>query len=474
MKKQIKTLIIAASVLLVLIGAVLVLAAISDGKEGAESASSERESYSVISEKTSNLEKIVINNSFGEYTIERDEENNLTLPGFEKYPLSAANLTLVSNGLSMFSSNDKIASPEDLSVYGLSSPSATATAYFKNGKQYTVKVGKKSEYSENLGYYALVEGDENVYVLNPSASELLMCDKMQYISLVLSNTTEEEVLPLVEKAEFSGSGVTPFKLEKAKITTDGITYSDTLKLSDPYDIFVDSEKAETVFTAMLNMHASVVEKLSPAEEDLSRYGLKNALAVLDITYKESKKLKIRLGNKTEDGCYYIMNDEYDVVYKISADNISNWVGLKPASVMMTLPVYTPIYVLNELHVTYDGKTYIYDIDADPSLKSQIEVSLRGEGKIDVDNFKKFYAKTMLYAVTDTMTEIPSSAKDFSLTYVYDNGKADTVDFYDMGSRRYQVLKNGKGRFITTYTEVKTLKDTFGKLIKGEPIAEVNG
>ncbi len=474
MKKQIKTLIIAASVLLVLIGAVLVLAAVSGSKEGTDSSSSEKEAYRVISEKTNNLEKIVINNSFGEYIIERDGEGNLTLPGYEKYPLSAANLTLVSSGLSMFSSYDKIASPEDLSVYGLSSPSATATAYFKNGKQYTVKVGKRADYSESLGYYALVEGDDNVYVLNSSASELLQCDKIQYISLVLSNTTEEEVLPLVEKAEFSGTGVTPFKLEKAKLTTDGITYTDMLKLSHPYDIFVDSEKAETIFTAMLNMHASTVEKLSPTDDDLSRYGLKTPSAVLDITYKEIKNLKIRLGSTSEDGCYYIMNEEYDVVFKISADNISNWVGIEPSFVMMTVPVYSPIYIVDELHVGYEGKTYIYDIDADPSIKSQIDVSLRGEGEVDTDNFKKFYAKTMLYAVTDTMTEVPASESEFSLTYVYDDGKTDRVEFYYMGSRRYQVLKNGKGRFITTYTEVKNLKETFAKLLKGEPIAEVNG
>ena len=474
MKKQIKTLIIAASVLLVLIGTVLVLQLISDGNKGEQNSSTEKEAFSVIAEKTDNLQKIEISNSFGQYTVERNDEGELTVPGFEEYPLSAANLTILSSGISMFSSYDKIASPEDLSAYGLSSPAATATAYFKNGNQYTVKVGKMAEYSESLGYYALVEGDPNVYVLNSSASELLQCDKIQYISLVLSNTTEDEVLPLVNKAEFSGTDVTPFKLEMGKLTTDGITYTDTLKLSDPYDIFIDSEKAETVFTAMLNMHATSVEKLSPTGDDLVRYGLKNPSAVLNITYKETETLRIRLGSKGEDGYYYIMNEDYDVVFKISADNISSWVGLKPASVMMTIPVYSPLYIVDELHVTYEGETYIYDIDSDPSLRSQVEVSLRGEGEVDVDNFKKFYVKTLLYAVTDVMSEVPTTEKEFSLTYVYDDGTSDTVEFYNMGSRRYQVLKNGKGRFMTTYTEVKNLEDVFGKLLRGEPIAEVDG
>lgn len=473
MKRQIKTLIIAASVLLLLVGAVLVLQLVSGG-EGDAGSSSEKEAFSVISEKTANLQTLVIKNSFGEYTIERNEDGELSVPGFEKYPLSTSNITLVSNGIAMFSSYDKIESPENLSNYGLSSPEATAVAYFKNGKEYTVKVGKKAEYSESLGYYALVEGDPNVYVLNPSASELLMCDKMQYISLVLSNTTEEEVLPLVEKAEFTGNSVTPFNLEKAKITTDGITYTDTLKLSDPYDIFVDSEKAEKVFTAILNMHASGVEKLSPTREELNGYGLLSPAAYLNVTYKETENLRIKLGNKSEDGFYYIMNEEHDVVFKISAENVSTWVNLKPSLVMMTLPVYTPVHVLNEMHITYEGTTHVYEIDADPSVKTQLEVNLKGKGEVDTDNFKKFYAKTMLYAVTDTVSEVPSSQMEFALTYVYDDGRRDTVEFYDMGSRRYQVVKNGKGRFVTTHTEVKDLEKTFSKLLSGEPIAEVNG
>lgn len=472
MKRQLKTLLIAVGAVALLVGAVLLLQIIANHKrENEDNSSTETQQYTVIEESYSGINRIDVKNENDEYTILRVETDEFSIAEFEGYPQSKSNYTLVAGGLASFISEDIVKSPQDLSIYGLEVPKATVKAYFDNGKEYTVYVGAAAEYSSSKGYYAMLEGNSDVYVLDSSTAELLICPKINYISLVLSNSSSENLIEEVESAQFSGTATIPFSLRKEKLTYDGTNYSDSLKLNVPYDIYVNEDKAEAVLSSMFNTFAGGVVKLGPTDEELEKYGFNNPSVSLSIKYGDDETLQMMLGGKDGNGNYYIMNNEYDVVYLISEGNVSNWSQIKPADIMASTPVMPSIYLVKEMLISYGGETYNFKITSDPADTSYISIKLNGEA-VDTDNFKKFYAKAISYVATDTTLESVTTEKELEITYVYKDSasESETVAFYSIGARKYQVVKNGKSSFITNYNGVKDIEEALGKLLAGESIA----
>ena len=472
MKRQLKTLIIALSAVLVLVIGVVVFDAISK-RNNNNLPEVQATEYNVIAENYKNLVKIEVENKNDRFVIERGEDEVLSISEFEGFPQSTGNYTIVSSGVSNFITKYKIENPENLDDYGLKSPQATVSIYYSSGRSYKIFIGNQADYSAGMGYYSRLDGDNNVYVLDSSAAELLICPKINYISLVLSNSTSEDLIADVNTISFSGTDVVPFSLSKAKITYDGLEYDDTLKLNRPYDIYVDEDKAESVLSSLLNLFATEVEKLGTTTADLQKYGLLNPSCKAEINMGSDETLVISVGGKAPDGMRYIMTDKYDVVFKVQEENISNFSKIAPKNIMSARPVLPSIFLVKNLIVETGGKSYNFEITSDPNDTSYIKIKLDGK-EVDTANFKKFYATTIDYEAVDTATSGASGEKELTLTYVYRDSAtpSDKIEFYYNDARQYKAVKNGDSYFITNYNGVKNIITRLEKLLNGEEIGDI--
>ncbi len=472
MKRQLKTLIIALSAVLALLIAVIIFDAIAK-REGNKPIDTPAAEYNVVAENYKNLVKIEIENKNDKFVIEKDEDDVLSIAEFKGFPQSTGNYTIVSSGVSNFVTKYKIENPEDLDAYGLKAPQATAHIHYSSGRSYKIFIGNQADYSAGMGYYSMLEGDNNVYVLDSSTAELLICPKINYISLVLSNSTSEDLISDVNSVSFSGTDVVPFTLSKAKITYDGLEYDDTLKINKPYDIYVEEEKMEAVLSSLLNLFANEVEKLGTTSADLQKYGLLNPSCKVTINKGSDETLVISVGGKSPDGKRYIMTDKYDVVFKVLEENIANFSKIAPKNVMSTRPVVPSIFLVKNLIVETGGKSYNFQITSDPNDTGYIKIKLDGK-EIDEANFKKFYATTIDYEAVDTAAPGTSGEKELTITYVYRDSAtpSDKIEFYYNDARQYKAVKNGESYFITNYNGVKNIITRLEKLIKGESIGDI--
>ena len=468
MKRQIKALLISFAAIVLLVGAFFAVKIFVKPAEKPEEPIIG--SYQLINENYKTAQKIEISNNNGEFTINRLEDSVFGIAEFEGYPQDKANYTLLFSGISKFTSTDKIVSPENLEPYGLKNPEGKAKIYYDNENSYTIYVGGQSLYSETEGRYVRIEGDENVYVLDSSTADLILAKKTDFISLAITNESFENLTDILNKAEFSGSKITPFSIVPAQVTYDGENYNDSFKIDMPYDIFIDDDKAGTVFSTLFNLFASGIEVLGYNDSDLAKYGLDNPATICKLSYGEESEIIISLGNKSEEGYYYMITDQYRVIYRISEHYAETLADISPASVMSTSPVLPSISLVDNMIIDYGGERYDYKITSDPSDKTYLKIEKDGE-EIRKEDFQKFYSTALLYKVTDIADTSKEGEPTLRIEYVYsDDAKgSDIVEFYNIGERKYKVVKNSAAGYITKSTSVKDITDLLEKLISGERI-----
>jgi hypothetical protein len=468
MKRQVKALLISLVAIVLLVGVLFSLKLFIKPTE--ETPEPQKGSYTLISENYKTASKIEITNNSGSFIIDRIEDSVFSIPGFEDYPQDAADFVILFSGISRLSSSDMVPSPEDLEPYGLKNPAGKATIYFDSGKNYTVLVGGESPYSETEGRYMKIDGDDNIYVLDKSVADLILAKKTDFISLNITNINFEKLTDVLKRADFSGKNVKAFSLLPEQKTYDGTNYADSFKISLPYDIFIDDDKANTVFSTLLNLFASDIEVLGYTDDDLRKYGLLDPSVVASFTFSEDESIKLTLGNKTEDGDYCLISDKYKVIYRVSEHYAETLATISPVSVMSTSPVLPTIYSVNNMIVDWKGERYNYKIISDPSDKTFLEVKL-GNAEINSADFKRFYSTALLYKASDIAEPVAEGAPSLRIEYVYSDKQkgSDILEFYSIGERRYKVVKNKVSAFITKSSEINAITALLDKLIAGERI-----
>lgn len=64
---------------------------------------------------------------------------------------------------------------------------------------------------------------------------------------------------------------------------------------------------------------------------------------------------ITVGNKDEDGNYYVMADDIPVIYLVSSSSISSWVSLQYDDVADTMLFMENIVNVKSISLTVDGR-----------------------------------------------------------------------------------------------------------------------
>lgn len=274
--------------------------------------------------------------------------------------------------------------PENLADFGLEEPLSLLEIALKDGKTVTIKVG--IEVTNSQGYYGLVNNDGVVYQLPKVLGLALQYDNTQmtaisespdidsnnitYISITNKNGIDYEIKKDAEKLyNNSGNNIYPWRIIKPY--GEGYT-ADEAKVQEIQPYYTN-----------LNFFACIDYK----GDNLSMYGLDAPAATIQVGYfvtrtekldkpvmdPETKKLvsektvndpheyKLYIGNKDEEGNYYVRLDGSDSVYTFEGERVDKMLNIDAFNLLNRYALLPNIVDVDRIQAEVNGTTYTMEI-----------------------------------------------------------------------------------------------------------------
>lgn len=471
---------LAAVVLLAVVMVVLLLTQNDNtAGESSSSNSSEELTYAMIEKNVDDLESITFTNETGSYAIKTLGIQKYGIEEFADFiQLESAYDIAVSNLCALDASQKVFDSVEDKAKYGLDDPAATAVLKFKDGSEVVLNMGDIS--GDNSGYYAMVEGDPALYIVNTPIGDTLTKDKFEYLDTTLIPTYEaeeseesgtEETTPTVTEFSLTKKGWDkPVVLRKVTEQSEDRTYPSDFEMVSPIGWDAHMEVGTNYITPFFGTAADSVKAIYQ-EADAAVYGFDDPTAVIELTY-DGKTAKLVVGDEVpaevseeetsseeapaSSGIYYVLCNDNGLVYEVSKATLVV-LDVTPEDMISKLAVLPNISAVNKTVLELDGKTYTFEIvnkpreseesssesseDEEPILEVT-DVTCDGK-KLDVTEFKAFYRLLLSASVEEINTTPVEGEADASITYYYTKGGTEEVKIHIIDERNIQLNVNGE-------------------------------
>lgn len=496
MKKQIRSLIIVALIVILLSGVLLFFAL--NPKEESVTSEAPTDSKITLWEYTDDkISKIHVENENETFDIEQGGEDGLIIKDLESLPGNTLAYS-AAKSLSTFSVSQLVEEkPEDISIYGLDKPAASVEISFSDGKSKKLLVGNSAPKTATV--YVKVDGEDPVYVIDESYISISQKTKKDFLSLNVTGISDDPTNIDVQKIVYSGIiRETEIVVEKTPDTGSeqqkmGLTSGMTI--TSPLEIDVDYEKIEPVVKSAIELKATHIEEIMPTDEQLEEFGLKEPVSTMDVTYvhmktgtdnnivNEDGQYKILLGNAVDDFGYYAMREGSPIVFYVKADSVP-WIRYAFTDISSKIQFMPYIDDISSIKINTKTKEYIFDLkttfeesEAAESGESQSDpkktLTVTGNGKdIEAESFRTLY-QLIISCIGDQVLEVALEEDAFmSITYSYvDSSKKDViVALVPIDDRNYAIVVDGIALYGIRGGYVEALLSNCEKAINGEEVS----
>lgn len=526
MKKSTK--LVSAVVVLAVLGGVYVgLNTYVTKKESTESSSEEgskTEVYSVKTDDIKSLEFIIDKKD----TVFEKKDDSWVKKDETAFPVNQTTLDSAASALEKVEADRVLENVDDLTEYGLDSPSNSVTVTTDDGTT-KFNIGDENT-STNQYYIAKDDEDSTVYVVSSSTVTPFMNSLYDYAQGEDFPTIDSSTVKKVQVSQDEDSYI----LEE---NSDGATW----------DVSTDGSDKETADTTASGNVTSGLGSLAYDQftdynaEDLSRYGLDKPYATITVDYQEEvendscdesesdsevpesvtedntdstednsgdsidstasddsssgdsfesedaadssdtgdsaetttvdKQLVIYVGDNADDGSRYVTIDNKQV-YTMSTDTLSAIIDKKASDLWSLIVNYQSVKTLDQLQVTYAGDTHTVNVsretstDDDGNETETTTYKLDGN-EIDSTTFTTFYNKLVNMAGQKRLTESYTPAADAEMKVVFtdtDNNQT-TVTFYSYDTNYYAAVVDNKV-FLVNKITVKEMFTAYETLVNG--------
>lgn len=379
--------------------------------------------------------------------------------------------------------------PENLADYGLAEPVATLEATTTDGTTVTIKIGDKA--GESGGYYGMVNTDGIVYLMPIELGTALQYNNTQM--------TAVEVSPVITAANITQINITNRNGEDYELKyTDGGGLDASGNNSYPWQIlkpYGGGISADTSKVQEIQSNYTSFKYISCVDykgDDLSKYGLDNPVATIDLGYFETstvaldkpvtdpqtgkqtseqtintdKEYKVFIGNKDADGNYYIREDGSNAVYTIDASTIDKMLKIDSFSLMNPYICLPNINMVDKIVYDINGTKYTMDIkhttqkNADGKDETVATYYFNGN-KVEEEAFKTLY-QAMISAQYDAEVkgDVPAAGATPYMTLSFhlfgDNESTITASFLPFNDSFYLVQKDGATRFVADKRKIDAI------------------
>lgn len=527
MKKSTK-LVSAVVVLAVLGGTYVGLNTYVSKEEKTESSSEEESKTEVFSVKTDDIKSLEFIVDKKETTFEK-KDDSWVKKDETAFPVNQTTLDSAASAIEKVEADRVLKKVDDLTEYGLDSPSNTVTVDTSDG---TTKFNIGDENTSTNQYYISKDDDDDstVYVVAADTVTPFMKSLYDYAQGEDFPTIDSSTVKKVQVSEDKDSYVLEENSDGATwdVSSDGSSDKETADTTAAGN--VTSGLGNFAYDQFVNYNA----------EDLSQYGLDKPYATITVDYQEEvkdnssdstdssekdstasesdsesvdstddkasaensstdssdstdasddssssedtktttvdKQLVIYVGDEASDGSRYVTVDNKHI-YTMSADTLSAVIDKAPSDLWSLIVNYLSVKNLDQLQVTYGGATNAVNVsretskDDDGNDKETTTYQLDGK-EIESTTFTTFYNKLINMAGQKRLTDAYTPATDPEMTAVFTDSDKNqtTVTFYTYDTNYYAAVVGNKV-FLVNKMTVKEMFNAYETLINGESKTE---
>ena len=493
-------------------------------QEQKESEEDSEESTTVFTASTDNIKSLDFMVDDTETTFEKDDDSWVKKDETD-FPVNQTTLDSAASAIASVDSNRVLEDVDDLSEYGLDSPSNTIKIVTKSdeedGDDITTTLYVGDENSSTSQYYVRKDDDEKtVYLIDSSCVEPFTKSLNDYAQMddfpAISNTDTI--------TKISVDGDNSYELSKDEDTS---TWS--VKGSE------DEEKADSATVSSLVSSFGSMAYSSLADykcDDKSKYGLDKPYATITVDYQEEvaddaeqdtesdesvnettdetseaedtdgeeaedetsensdsasddedsseeetkmadKQLTILVGNETDDSSRYVMVNDSNEVYTMSTDSLSALTDKSEEDFWDMTVSYVSLNSLGSLKVNYQGSDYKVNVsretstDDDGNDTETVTYKLNGSD-LDETTFTTFYNKLINMTAQKRLTDKYEPDGDAELTAIFTEEDGDTqeVAYYSYDTNYYAAVVDNKV-YLVNKMNVKELFTAFESVVGTE-------
>lgn len=507
MKKSTK-LVSAVVVLAVLGGTYVGLNTYVSKEEKTESSSEEESKTEVFSVKTDDIKSLEFIVDKKETTFEK-KDDSWVKKDETAFPVNQTTLDSAASAIEKVEADRVLKKVDDLTEYGLDSPSNTVTVDTSDG---TTKFNIGDENTSTNQYYISKDDDDStVYVVAADTVTPFMKSLYDYAQGEDFPTIDSSTVKKVQVSEDKDSYVLEENSDGAiwDVSSDGSSDKETADTTAAGN--VTSGLGNFAYDQFVNYNA----------EDLSQYGLDKPYATITVDYQEEvedtsldssesdstasesdsedtegdeadstdasddssssedtktttvdKQLVIYVGDEAGDGSRYVTVDNKQI-YTMSTDTLSAVIDKTPSDLWSLIVNYLSVKNLDQLQVTYGGTTNTVNVsretskDDDGNDKETTTYQLDGK-EIESTTFTTFYNKLINMAGQKRLTDAYTPATDPEMTAVFTDSDKNqtTVTFYTYDTNYYAAVVGNKV-FLVNKMTVKEMFNAYETLINSE-------
>ena len=481
MKKNLRYLIIMLAVLVVLGGgaALLLLTQPTEAEEDSSSTSSTT-TETVIDREDSEIASIQVDNPSASFQIlpleaassEEDSQESVqfTIDGYQDYDLDTSEVTGAATTVAAITASKNLGEQEDLEQFGLSGEAATqVTVRYTDGTTDEYTVG--NEAGESSGRYLLKDG---VVYISSSFSGALLGTPLDFIQTEVysvddlveevtdeeGNTTENTLSDVLYHVELSGTN-----LEEPIVIEYDETKISTYLITQPVIAESGSNQFTEMLSALKSLTADSVAAVGRTQENLEEYGLAEPYAQI-VFNMNGEDHTLAVSAKNSDGNRYLIADDKDMIYVVSADTVTSWADADLMSLRMSYVWLPNIKDVSAMTLTVEGDmVYRFDVEqvlneeesTEDSPSYDLVVTNAGGESVEYENYQDLYQAVLSLAVLSAdQSDYDQDAPVLEVTYEYfDGSDPDTIVYCTVADQteRYAALLNGQYNGLVRRSEV---------------------
>ena len=478
-------------------------------QEQKESEEDSEESTTVFTASTDNIKSLDFMVDDTETTFEKDDDSWVKKDETD-FPVNQTTLDSAASAIASVDSDRVLEDVDDLSEYGLDSPSNTIKIVTKSdeedGDDITTTLYVGDENSSTSQYYVRKDDDEKtVYLIDSSCVEPF--------TKSLNDYAQMEDFPTISNTDTI-----------TKISVDG---DNSYELSKDEDTSIwsvkgseDEEKADSATVSSLVSSFGSMAYSSLADykcDDKSKYGLDKPYATIIVDYQEEvadddtqdnttapseaadedassaeensddakqdtesddedsseeetkmadKQLTILVGNETDDSNRYVMVNDSNEVYTMSTDTLSALTDKSEEDFWDMTVSYVSLNNLESLKVNYQGSDYKVNVsretstDDDGNDTETVTYKLNGSD-LDETTFTTFYNKLINMTAQKRLTDKyePDGDAELTVTFTEEDGDTLEVAYYSYDTNYYAAVVDNKV-YLVNKMNVKELFTAF--------------
>ncbi len=353
----------------------------------------------------------------------------------------------------------------DLAKYGLDSPIMSIDVACTE-QSYTVDIGGVSE----LGYYANLRGENNVYTLNGLVINMLAYGPLGFAEMSLASVATDYYD--VTNITFGGAvRETPLVIETQQASEmEALLGLASYKLTSPHNRLLAVDVVSEFAYSLVPLTADMAVAFATDDSILAQYGLAVPYSTADFTFVDQNGLVTSKSYKASapvEDFAYLMVDELPVIYQISLEKLP-WLTATYQDMMAIYQLLPYINDQSYVAVTTGDQRYQFDITV---VDDDLTASYQGR-TLDTELFRDFYEWIVGIPAESYTEERPDKDAEPLIYIEYRNrftGIVDTVALYQKSDSEAFLSVNGETDALTQARYATIIEQNVRSLLSMQPI-----